>query len=1193
MAAQFPFQQEPDRDIYDLDSYHSGPTSVSPKAEPEEPKRDIYDLDSYHSTPEVEPEPEERTLWDETKEFVGDSVLDLGKGVIQLGDSFVGLGSLLTGGLLNEGMKAIGYRPEEAQQFLSDMQSDDRKRQEKELEAAKGWKDVAMKLITEPALLGGKVVETAPMMLGIMGAAKAFAARAYTAAYGAAIKSGAAPTAAAKVAIEASVKAATKAAATAEGAMQSGSSFQQFMNEGMDLGTAYVASIGSGITTGMTAFASGGIGNKIGLGDVEAGNAAAGNFIARFFKGGLQEGLLEEAPQSAMEQMWSNYAHERPLTEGVEEAATTGGMIGAVAGGGFSMANSGKSDPTKPDQSPALFNPTHNINGQPVQQVTKRGQLVPNTYVNQAGDIVRTQSAESLTGQPVDISLDVDAVAEQMKAEVGAATNAYNLPETIDMPTGLVAGQMGDASQLFTDMQEPNLGEEIQYDAVDDGTMDSQDASQLFTDVMGEDISYAEDRAVEAATAAENPVNALPEPTEAQKAAGNYKKAHTKVQGFDVSIENPVGSERKGTDKDGNPWSRTMTDDYGYLKRTIGADSDPNAAPHQIEQVDTFVKHDADIPADNPVYIIDQAKEDGSFDETKVMMGYSSAEEASERYNANYAEGWAGLKNITEATPEQLRAWLKDPAANDEYAEYLKGTPKRLQPAASEAQENAQFFADRVKAVKDAASQVEMPDKVKDADTMVSLVRDYAKATDEAGWELVDALDDASIKEVIGPARRWDGSVKGYGPFYAIENVGRWVETLGQSKAMRDQAIADGTAPNDVAVNIENVEDITKAPFDAKDMLARREDKQQYVYHATRKSKADKIKQGGLKPLQTSNWKKQGQSDTERYNEDGGVFAFESAEDAAKWAFKMNYEFKDAVSIIKAKRDGSWEVDPSEDITLQTGKGKSLKRVGAVPASDIVSSTDLDFETSAADRGMTGAEYIKKVAAELEADAPAPFNPDDMLASRGPKTVGLSQRKKNESPKVKAFMDEYKESTLAHPLMPQSRIVMNRQLNTGDDFAMLDVTPTTDENNNDGLYLGAIQSSATGKGNGNAGMKALTDLADKHGLPITLGAKAFGTTEGMMTTPQLKKWYRKWGFRPSETRDPDTMVRPPKRLQPRDMLARREDSDPYAKMRGVEYSYQVQVESTGQVHTVTADAAETMMELDARVAALEELRACI
>jgi hypothetical protein len=168
--AQFPFQKEDD-ESYTF-SYADDPAPAPALA-----AADPYSFSYADDEPEPAPV-EERTLWDETKEFLGDSVLDVANGVIQLGDSVVGLGSLLTGGMLNEGMKAIGYRPEEAQQFFSDMQSDDRKRQEKEFEAAEGWQETIKTLITEPALLGGKVAETAPMMLGIMAAAKAFAARA-------------------------------------------------------------------------------------------------------------------------------------------------------------------------------------------------------------------------------------------------------------------------------------------------------------------------------------------------------------------------------------------------------------------------------------------------------------------------------------------------------------------------------------------------------------------------------------------------------------------------------------------------------------------------------------------------------------------------------------------------------------------------------------------------------------------------------------------------------------------------------------------------------------------------------------------------------------------------------------------------------------------------------------------------------
>ena len=48
------------------------------------------------------------------------------------------------------------------------------------------------------------------------------------------------------------------------------------------------------------------------------------------------------------------------------------------------------------------------------------------------------------------------------------------------------------------------------------------------------------------------------DPSEAQKKAGNYKKGHVKIDGFDVTIENPKGSMRRGTDEDGNQWEQEM-----------------------------------------------------------------------------------------------------------------------------------------------------------------------------------------------------------------------------------------------------------------------------------------------------------------------------------------------------------------------------------------------------------------------------------------------------------------------------------------------------------------------------------------------------------------------------------------------------------------------------------------------------------
>ena len=48
------------------------------------------------------------------------------------------------------------------------------------------------------------------------------------------------------------------------------------------------------------------------------------------------------------------------------------------------------------------------------------------------------------------------------------------------------------------------------------------------------------------------------EPTEAQKEAENYRKAHVTLDGLNIAIENPIGSTRSGTDDDGNKWSQRL-----------------------------------------------------------------------------------------------------------------------------------------------------------------------------------------------------------------------------------------------------------------------------------------------------------------------------------------------------------------------------------------------------------------------------------------------------------------------------------------------------------------------------------------------------------------------------------------------------------------------------------------------------------
>jgi hypothetical protein len=143
-----------------------------------------------------------------------------------------------------------------------------------------------------------------------------------------------------------------------------------------------------------------------------------------------------------------------------------------------------------------------------------------------------------------------------------------------------------------------------------------------------------------------------PEPTEAQKAAGNYQKYHAKINGFDVSIENPKGSIRSGTSLGGQSWQTKMPAHYGYIKRTQGADGD---------QLDVYV---GPKPESQRVYVVDQNKGPGSaqFDEHKAIMGAGSVSEAREIYAQGFSDG-TGAQRIGAITPmsvSEFRKWLKE-----------------------------------------------------------------------------------------------------------------------------------------------------------------------------------------------------------------------------------------------------------------------------------------------------------------------------------------------------------------------------------------------------------------------------------------------------------------------------------------------------------------------------------------------------
>ncbi|MES5044514.1 Eco57I restriction-modification methylase domain-containing protein [Rhizobium nepotum] len=192
--------------------------------------------------------------------------------------------------------------------------------------------------------------------------------------------------------------------------------------------------------------------------------------------------------------------------------------------------------------------------------------------------------------------------------------------------------------------------------------LDVRDAQRAAVDdvatLAGQDVTTTEAAANEAAT---SPTNDLPEPTAAQKEAGNYKVGRLKLGGLDISIENPAGSQRKGVSSSGKAWSVDMKSHYGYIRGTVGRDKD---------HIDVFVRSGTETLDDSsPVFVVDQKDPArGRFDEHKVMAGFDNEAQARAAYLENYTSDWTGLGDISQTTLGDFKTWLKSGKTTEPFA---------------------------------------------------------------------------------------------------------------------------------------------------------------------------------------------------------------------------------------------------------------------------------------------------------------------------------------------------------------------------------------------------------------------------------------------------------------------------------------------------------------------------------------------
>lgn len=155
-----------------------------------------------------------------------------------------------------------------------------------------------------------------------------------------------------------------------------------------------------------------------------------------------------------------------------------------------------------------------------------------------------------------------------------------------------------------------------------------------------------------------------PDPSEAQKKAGNYRMGHISWHGLSISVETAKGQVRRGRDSQGHPWAVTMPAHYGFIRGAVGKDSDP---------LDVFV---GEHPESEIVFVIDQkSPRDGKFDEHKVIVCARNVGEARAIYDGAYSPGWSGFMAITPMTIGQFRDWMKHASLKRPASTYVSFQP--------------------------------------------------------------------------------------------------------------------------------------------------------------------------------------------------------------------------------------------------------------------------------------------------------------------------------------------------------------------------------------------------------------------------------------------------------------------------------------------------------------------------------------
>ena len=257
---------------------------------------------------------------------VRDIGASLAAGAASIPDVAIGIGDILTGGAVGKTVEDSGlYTPGSGREYWADKKTDQAKAQSQKFSDAEGIIDKTKVALTNPTLITNTVAESLPTMVtgGLVGRGLSTAT---------------------KGAISPMV-----GGAIGEGTMMAGSqaeNIRQQTDDGLLTGNQVAASVATGALGTLFGLAGGAVAKKFGFGDIDSMLAGANvqqvaGEIAKVplkqvpkhvVLGALSEGLLEELPQSAQEQVLQNYALNKDPMDGVDDAIVMGALAGMTMG---------------------------------------------------------------------------------------------------------------------------------------------------------------------------------------------------------------------------------------------------------------------------------------------------------------------------------------------------------------------------------------------------------------------------------------------------------------------------------------------------------------------------------------------------------------------------------------------------------------------------------------------------------------------------------------------------------------------------------------------------------------------------------------------------------------------------------------------------------------------------------------------